>query len=107
MITTIFDTVLGFFISKNHAIPNVTAPPNTKQNTIKNALSSKFTDPLMKPWIKAANPMKSTWYPTVALVEVALMGLVNKKLIIQEPEPSPKIPCTIPASVPTARMKTN
>lgn len=46
----------------------------------------------MKPYIKAAKPMNNTWYPVVALAEVAFIEVVSKKLIMHDPDPTPKIP---------------
>lgn len=66
-----------------------------------------FTSPFMKPYINAAIPINNTWYPVVALADVAFIGRVSKKLIMHEPEPTPRIPCDKPAKKPPNTMNLN
>lgn len=74
---------------------------------IKNTLSIMLTSPFIKPYINAAIPMNNTWYPVVALADDAFIGLVSKKLIMHEPDPTPKIPWDRPAKKPPNTINLN
>ncbi len=74
---------------------------------MKKIVSDTSTYPFMNPSINAAIPINKTWNPVVALADVALIGVVRRKLIIVDPEPTPKMPWAKPAKKPAHIMNLN